>query len=1817
MWLLGQYNKNNTAYKITCVWKVQGVFCEDLLEQCVNEIVQRHDILRTTFVEKNSELIQIINKIDKVKLYEKATSRRDLHANIDEFLDFNYQLDSFPLFRFGVFRLDESLSYCVFDIHHIICDGWSLNIFFKELSVHYLNKIKIPLVANEITASPIKQYKHYSSEEELLFENEALTFWKILLKDYKNIVLPRDKKISNDQCFSGNRVIKYLSSDTGCRINLLATQLKCSTFSVYMAAYLILLHKITGEDDILVGYPVANRTDPSFNKTIGLFVNSLMIRINFQKIASNNLKCLIDAVHSQLMEGLQYQSYPFEKIVENLNPERSLAVNPFFQTMISLDNTRNDNFSLPDCVTTSIDYPTKTSRFFIENTIWERPDGVKIRFNYNTAVFEHDSIMRYVDYYISILDTMSFSNEGNSYKLEEMYYEIDDRDEIRGDHIDLSNQYLLEGYLQNVRKYPSRTAVECSGKSLSYSELDRASLIVKSRLQVFGNSIQDVVLDLERGVDLIPIIVGAIYSGYSVVPLNIDNPINRKISIIKKSDRPLLITEFSTEPFSGFNIPVLDIADVFQIFPSKTACQSKRNLNDINENIIYKIYTSGSTGEPKCIPIKHKNIVNTVAGALDCTDVPNSGRLSCWSNISFDIFFLETFVSLAGGLTLNLLTKNESMDLSSLTSALKKTEIFHSVPAVMQKIVDHSLIEKIIYPCVKCIFIGGDLVTNKLLSSVSHLFPNSKIFVLYGPTEATVICTVHQYMPRNDSNVGNNVIGLPLCNMCIAICDRNGNRLPRGSVGNIFVSGIGVFENCSTDSNSINDFYYINSVKYFNTGDVGRINCQGILEYIGRDNQQTKISGARVNLNEISNVLETHHLVKSCKCITTINLTEELEVVPYVVLGSDDLNNNEDIHSNKWKDLFNLTHKNSTTSGLENDFKGWNSAITGNSISLDIMQDWHDSTIRSIISELDSNHLKARNLKILEIGCGTGLLISSLLPYCKLYSASDFSENIIKYLIDKYDDHIANGVLELHCADAMNIFKILDDKYDVIILNSVVQYFPGFPYFRNVLECCLERINTDGCIFVGDIRNPINVTRLYREIVSSKYSEQILEKIDIERLIAGEAYLEDELLISPETMVCVSENIGLKCIVSPRGGTVESELVRFRYNAVLREKKERINSTLVKYHFNSACVADLVEAFIASENQILQITDICNQSETTSLNTIRDYSEAVIAKGLFYRWVFDEEEMNNYDSLTLLVFKYKYDYFEFSFDVNKLRIANINNLIVTNNPRKKIRREIEKQLILYLKENLPSYMVPRQIEFIDNFPLSENGKVDLKAFPVPRYAKQIEAYVEPRNKLEKSVCGIWEEILSVHKIGIDDNFFSLGGTSLLVIQAAILLQKNGVIVRPQTLFKYQTIRTLSEHISNNSQIDLISKSLVKGSADHIKIENFMNKYAPNLNCVFLLGVTGYLGHHLLMELLKNSQVERVYCLVRKDSTDAPISDRFLEINNHYRRNNFDTNLFEKVVLFEGDTVSPDFGLTSSEVDLIASDVSCIINAAALVSHLATEEKFEDHNFVSVKRIADFISKYKNKHLIHISTIGVKGVGLRNTEFSECDLNIGQDLTEFYSYSKLKAEIFLNQFRKHNSCDIQIYRVGTIAFRASDGIFQRNISNHFFSRFLFSVIHLGFCCDLKNRCFTLTPVDFMAHIIVRLSVDSYQYPVKHINSPHKISYFDLIKWLNQLGYNIRIISHDDFINNIRNISNSDAYYKYIDGVLQLTYSETIEHIRLNSDRTMNEVASLGEKYPKITFSAFKNFINYGIDIGYFPTPEDSASIINEIKNLEVA
>ncbi|NET44009.1 non-ribosomal peptide synthetase [Okeania sp. SIO2B3] len=1415
---------------------------------------------------------------------------------------FNLEVD--PPIRARLFQLGDTEHVLLITLHHIASDGWSLNVLTSELSNHYTAAVTNQ--PSPLPELPI-QYADFAVWQRDYLQGKTLEtqidYWRQKLKEIPQLQLPKDYPRPAVESFKGAGLPINLSPSLTSKLKQLTQKQGVTLFMTLLAGFKVLLHRYSGQEKIAVGSPIANRNRSEIEGLIGFFVNSLVMYTDLE--GEPSFTEVLNRVRKTALEAYAHQDLPFEKLVEELQPERSLSKNPLFQVSFAVQQSEvmNPSLSLPNLKLDRYEEveAEMTVRMDLELHFWPVGDKIEGFCAYNKDLFEAETINRMLSHYQNLLSAAVENPELPIAKLPLMSQTEQQQLLIEWNNTktDYPDQKCIHELFESiVETTPDAVAVAFGAQKLTYSQLNTKANQLAHYLQKLGVGPEVLVgICIERSVDLIIGILSILKAGGAYVPLDPTYPQDRLSYMFNDSQVSVLLTQehlLAQLPPHQAQVVCLDRDE------SKIATEIQENLTTkvTPENLAYTIYTSGSTGKPKGVLLAHQGLCNLAQVQIKAFKVGSNSRVLQFASISFDASIWEIVMAICSGASLYLDKRDNLLPGENLSKLLDEKKITHVTlpPSALGVMPQEKL------PALKTIVVAGEACSRELISqwSQGRQFVNA-----YGPTESTVCATMAQCSEES----GAIAIGRPIANTTIYILDGNLQPVPIGVPGEIHIGGIGLARGylnrpeLTLQKFIPNPFINQPEQKLYRTGDLGRYLPDGNIEFLGRIDHQVKIRGFRIEIGEIEATLTQNSTVKETVVVAREDTPGNQRLVAYIVPENEtNTNSNQELSEtqlNNWQELFNQQIYSQLTQVSDPLFnaKGWLSNYDSQPIPEAQMRVW--------ANDIAGQVLGTNPEKVWEIGCGSGMLLFQIAPHTEVYYGTDISDASLEYIrrqIAEHSDKYAHVTLAQKAATEMA--DVSDDSFDVVLLNSIVQYFPSIDYLLEVIENSIRVVKPGGSIVLGDIRNfPLmeafqTSVQLYKATPSLSV-KQLTERID--RFIQQEK----ELLVSPEFFVALKQKYPEITHVQMRlqKGRELNELNKYRYSVLLHIEAQpksvieaptyektgisagEIEAYLKEKQPESICFSNLVNSRIATDVAALELR---SQSESQLLNVqqLRQQLDQQSLDGV------DPEELHELSAK--LGYKLelcwspqgKTGYVDAVFVRNELATEAIvltpltQKLVVSgdwdsygNNP---LQAQAAKQLIPqwreYLEQRLPDYMVPSGFVVLPQLPLTPNGKIDRKALPAPDNASSLSTdFVAPQTATQQTLVEIWAQVLGIKQVGIHDNFFDLGGHSLLATQLiSCIRQSLHQNVSLKTLFASPTITQLEQALKllpiENS---LESESLVMPTIVPVPEQRYQpfpltdvqQAYWLGRNSAFELGNTATHGY---LELdCKNLNVEKL------------------------------------------------------------------------------------------------------------------------------------------------------------------------------------------------------------------------------------------------------------------------------------------------------------------------------------------------------------------
>lgn len=894
LWFLEQLEAQNAAYNVHLAFRLTGHLNFTALEWSLAQIVARHESLRTRFLKSGGHPIQKIDVtatprlelVDLAYLPEKQRETELLElAQVEVLTPFNLTDDS--LIRLKLLRLEAEAHLLLITMHHIISDEWSMALFVKELSELYRSFIdNEPAHLPELTVQ-FADYAHWQRErlQDALLEPH-LSYWRTKLADLPLLQLPTDHSRPAVQRYQGATETILLPVELLQSLQDLGRQAETTPFMTLLAAFQTLLYRYSGQEDIVVGTPIVNRGQADLEHLIGFFVNTLVLRVDFSGQPTFNE--LLKRVREVSLAAYSQQEMPFERLVEELQPERDLSRNPLFQVMFVFQS-QDVKLELPGLQVEAVELPTETAKFDLTLFVEETPAGLKCLLEYNTDLFEAATIQRMLTHFATLLNSVvtkphlpladqSLLTEAERHQM------LVDWNDTQAELPAICVHQLIEAQVERTPEAIALTDVG-TGQTLTYLELNQQANQLAHYLREQGVGPEVLVgLYLTCRPEMIIGILGVLKAGGAYVPLSPDLPPERLAFQLEDAQVKLILTETAlTNSLPDTTPPVFYLdGGLAQLVDYPTHNQ----ISDVSpDNLIYVIYTSGSTGQPKGVLLDHRGVVNYLTWAAQTYAVAQGQGVPLHSSFAFDMTVTSIFAPLLTGQTIHLLPDEAGVEgLGQFMRHQRDCSLVKVTPTHLE-LLSRQLADIDVSNLTRYFILGGENLLTKQIAFWREHAPETIIVNEYGPTETVVGCCVYM-TPPGELNSASVPIGRPIANTQLYILDKNLQPVPVGVPGELYIGGAGVargylnrpeltkerFISLGDVPFAIDDTDAIQPEKInrrlYKTGDLARYRPDRVIEYLGRLDHQVKLRGYRVELEEIESILRQHPAVQEAVTLT-------------------------------------------------------------------------------------------------------------------------------------------------------------------------------------------------------------------------------------------------------------------------------------------------------------------------------------------------------------------------------------------------------------------------------------------------------------------------------------------------------------------------------------------------------------------------------------------------------------------------------------------------------------------------------------------------------------------------------------------------------------------------------------------------------------------------------------------------------------------------------------------------------------------------------------------------------------------------------------
>jgi amino acid adenylation domain-containing protein/FkbH-like protein len=858
LWIINQIYRKNPAYNIPFTYRLKGKLDTDIFTKSLNILFGRHAILRSSIKSTEGEPYCIIHKFENIpiKYLDYSTlNTNDVEDEIQSSFTREtreiFNIEEGPLFRLYLIKIHDQEHIFHMTVQHMVFDGWSWGIFAGELRQIYNDLLN----NREIALSPLK-YQYYDItnwQKSRITENsfrDSARYWKTQLNDPPSeINFPFDRARNNTLSGFGGREHLILTADLSAKVIAISQKENSTTFMTILAAFSLLLNKYSGDDDICIGVPTANRENSEIEKIIGLFVNTIILRMRFND--SQSFKDLLQATRQTTLAALAHSDLPFEKLIDILQPERKININPITQILFAYQNTPRPPLDLEGIVPERVLIKNTVSPLDLTFYAWENAGIIEGDIEFNSDLLDRETISRLKENFTYLLESVI---EDPEKKLSEIPIISDNEkkklDEFNTTEIPVPDCLIQEYFEGQVRSYPDKTAIISGSDKLTYSELDKQANRLSHHLISLGVIPGDAVgIFVERSAKMVISVLGILKAGCCYLPLDPSFPRERLSYMFGDSGAKVIITQESLKDKSGYftdaSFVILDKKnDILKNYPVSTP-----DIKSDSQSLAYIIYTSGSTGKPKGVKVHHQSVVNLISCMLRTPGISENDVLLAVVTLSFDMSVYELFLPLSAGAAIVVADSQDIRDGKTLINLIEKHNItiLQAAPSLYYLLLASGWKGKTNLKAL-C---GGEALTSSIVDKILPMV--GELWNCYGPTETTVYSTFTRITNSRDKIH----IGKPLDNTQIYILDKYDKLLPAGVTGEIGIGGLGVTKGYinQPDLTSEKFIRLEDGHQVYKTGDRGRFLKDGNIELFGRIDNQIKIRGIRIEPGEIETLL--------------------------------------------------------------------------------------------------------------------------------------------------------------------------------------------------------------------------------------------------------------------------------------------------------------------------------------------------------------------------------------------------------------------------------------------------------------------------------------------------------------------------------------------------------------------------------------------------------------------------------------------------------------------------------------------------------------------------------------------------------------------------------------------------------------------------------------------------------------------------------------------------------------------------------------------------------------------------------------------------
>ncbi|WP_172826157.1 non-ribosomal peptide synthase/polyketide synthase [Mycobacterium colombiense] len=1430
LWFLDRFEGGVATYNIPTAFRINGVLDIEALGAAIDDVIARHESLRTIFPDVDGVPLQQVlpaaagmwRRGDAAVV---SLTEQDVVGELVALAGYRFDLSAEIPIRAQIYAVGPEQHVVGIVVHHIAFDGWSLAPMVRDVGEAYRARRRGR--APQWAPLPV-QYADYTlwQQDWLGAESDPdsviagqLGYWRQQLADLPEVVsLPADRARPQVPSYRGDEVELRIDSQTWAGVKALAAAHNATVSMVLQAAMAVVLHRVGAGEDVVMGAPIAGRMDAALDELVGFFVNTWVLRVGVS--SAQRFSEVLEQVRQQALDAYGNQDVPFELLVEQLNPVRSASHHPLFQVLLVFQNNARPEMTLEGVSVEQLAVFTRTAKFDLDIELSEVPgedSGAPMAAGlmmYATDLYERSTIERLVGWFGRVIEAVVA--DASVAVGEVSLLDRGERDLVLSGWsgagvaapVGLAPTLLAAA----VAADPDAVAVIDGDREFSYRELDQwSNRLARVLIEAGVGPERAVGVAMGRSVELVVAWWAVVKAGGVYAPVDPTHPVERTATVLDAVGAVCVLT-CSADTVAGAR-PVLRIDDLdltgYRVDPIVDA---ERLAPAGTDDGAYVIFTSGSTGVPKGVAVSHAGLLGWAAAQRAMFGLGADARVLMVAAPTFDASVGELLLAAASGAALVVAPAGVYAG-EALTGLMHDQRVSAAIltPTVL------SSLDRARLDALDTLIAVGEACLDEVVAAWA---PGRAMFNGYGPSETTIWVTCAPLMAGQPVR-----IGAPIAGVCALVLDARLNPAPPGVVGELYLDGPAVAQGYVgraglTAERFVPNPYGQPGARMYRTGDLVRWTAEGTLDYLGRADSQIKLRGQRIELGEIENTLLACPQVTQAAASVHQSDTGS-HLIGYITLEHTSIADNDAEIVEEWQQLYDdLYVAEVEAPGFGMDFRGWNSSYTDEPIPLEEMVEWRSATVNRI------NALRPQ--RVLELGVGSGLLLSQIAPNCAEYWGTDFSAPTIQTLqaavaAQPWGDRVRLQVQPADVAEGLP-----EGHFDVVVLNSVVQYFPSAGYLRDVMSVAMRLLAPGGALFIGDVRNHslqgAFQTGVARARTEAADAAEIRQRV--QRALLGEP----ELLLAPEffTTWAAEQPSAVGLDIEVKRGMADNELNRYRYDVSIHKTPAPVRSLAAvdSWAWAHCTGLDGLHARLMSERPgAVRVTGVPRAGLMSDVDIERglsaglpladalahaDDANAVVPEQLHvvgetagYRvavtW---GAQPGTVDAVFIAAADVEQT--PALTDVYLPRVGSHQVTSCANDPQTNIKVTAVRQ---QLSAWLPEYMVPTHIVVLDEFPMTSSGKIDRKALPAPVY-QGADSYRAPSTPAEEILASIYAQVLGLERVGVDDSFFDLGGDSLSAMRLIAAVNTGlDADISVRAVFEAPTVAQLAPRIGKGGGLE--------------------------------------------------------------------------------------------------------------------------------------------------------------------------------------------------------------------------------------------------------------------------------------------------------------------------------------------------------------------------------------------------------------------------